>query len=75
MGEFNLAILIREQPGLGPLKDTQLSALETSSVLASRDAAAASLDSGHEDRLVVQKSIEEADGIAATAYAGDKSVG
>ena len=76
VGKLDLAVFVREEEGLGALQDTEASALETGRVLlADAHAFATRLDANHADGFVIKERVEEADGIAAAAHAGDEQMG
>ena len=72
VGEFDLAVGIGQEPGLGSLKDAEAATLESGGMFASDDATPSCLDAGHADLFVLKEGMEEADRIAASADAGEQ---
>jgi hypothetical protein len=75
VGELDLAVRVREEPGFGALEDSEFAALEARGMTASHDAVAAGFDAGHFDGFVIYEGMEKSNGVAAAADAGDEQVG
>ena len=58
MGQLDLAIVIRQEPGFGSLEDSELASLKAGGVLSAYDAATTCLDAGHSDGFVVEEGIK-----------------
>lgn len=75
VGEFDLAVVIGEEPGFGALEDAEFSALEAGGVFFGFDAFASGFDADHAEVGVIDEGVEEAHGIGAAADAGDEKLG
>ncbi len=75
MGQLDLAVFIRQHPGLRPLQHAEPASLETRRVLAGDDPLASRLDADHLHAFILEERVKEADGVAAAADAGDQQVG
>ena len=74
MRQLNLPIVIREQPGLGPLQDSELPALKPRRVIAIANPAPARFDAHHLHALIAQKWPEKSDRVAPAAHARDEQI-
>ena len=75
MGQFDLAIFVREQKSFGSLKHSQPSSLESCRMFAGANSFAAGFDPDHAHVRIIQKRMEQTDGIAAATDTGDKQIG
>src|SRR5438105_14606713 len=75
VGQLDLAILVREQKCFCSLKNTQSSSLKSRRVFPGSNSLATRFDSDHPDTLVIQKRMEQANGVAAATNASDEQIG
>src|SRR5438309_7584297 len=75
MRQLDLAILVREQKCFCSLKNPQYSSLKSRRVFPGPNSFATRFNSDHPDTLVIQKRMEQANGVAATTDAGDEQIG
>ena len=75
MRQLDLAILVREQKCFCSLKNTQSSSLKSRRVFPGSNSLPTSFDSDHPDGLVIQKRMEQANGVAAATNASDEQIG
>src|SRR6266853_4673921 len=74
MGQLNLALFVGEQKSFRPLQDAEAPALKTGGMFSAANAFATSFDSDHLNMSIVQKRMEQADGVAAAADTGDEQI-
>src|SRR5438105_14253737 len=74
MGQLDLALFVGEQKSFGPLQDAEAPALKTGGMFSAANTFATSFNSDHLNMSIVQKRLEQADGAAAAADAGDKQI-
>ncbi len=74
MGQLDLAVLIGQQPCLGALQNAEASALKTRGMASLDDAFTARFDADHFHAFVLEKGVEQADGVAAPTDAGDEKI-
>src|ERR1700722_14547337 len=67
VSQLNLSIVVRQQPGLCPLKYPQLPSLKPRRMLAGTNSPAAGFDANHSNSSVVQERIEKSNRIAAAS--------
>src|SRR5437762_13104516 len=75
MRQLDFAILVSEQKCFCSLKNTQSSSLKSRRVFPGSDSLATRFDSDHPDALVIQKRMEQANGVAAATNASDEQIG
>src|SRR5438094_7019612 len=74
MGQFNLAFFVGEQESFRSLKHAEASALKTGRMFAAANAFATGFNADHSNISILQERMEQADGIAAPADAGDEQI-
>src|SRR5436853_7787801 len=75
MGEFDLSLFVGQQKGSGSLKHPKPSALESRCVFAGSNTFTASFNPDHSDRFILQKGVEKANRVAASADTGYEEIG
>ena len=72
MGQFDLAFFIGEQESFCSLEDTETSALETGGMFTAANSFAARFDANHQNMSILQKRIEQTDGVTTAANASNE---
>jgi hypothetical protein len=75
MRQLDLAILVRKQKCFRSLKNTQSSSLKSRCVFPGSNSLTPRFNSNHPDARVIQKWMEQANGIAAATDASDEQIG
>ena len=71
VGEFDLAVVIGEQPGFGALQDAETATLEAGGVALRDDAVAAGFHADHADVRVIEERMKQADRVGTATDTGD----
>src|SRR6267378_5655143 len=74
MGQLDLALFVGEQKSFRPLQNAEAPALKTGGVFSAANAFATSFNSDHSNMSIVQKRMEQANGVAAAADTGDEQI-
>ena len=74
MGEFDLAVVVGEQPGFRALEDAEFPALETRGVALRDDPVTAGLDPDHADVFIPEERVKQADRVRSAADTSDEHV-
>src|SRR6267143_4560900 len=74
MGQFDLPFLVREKKSFGALQHAEAPGLETRGMLTATNSFAASFNADHPHISILEKGMEQADGVAAAADARDEQV-
>src|ERR1700745_2497990 len=74
IGQLDLALFVGGEKSLRPLKNAEAPALKTGGVFSAANAFATSFNSDHSNMSIVQKRMEQANGVAAAADTGDEQI-
>src|SRR5207244_12574891 len=75
MSQFNLAFFVGEQKSFRSLQHAKPAALKTRGVLATPNSFATRFDADHPHMSILQKRMEQTEGVATAADAGDEQIG
>src|SRR5207247_7156515 len=74
MGQLDWARVVGEQKSFRPLQNAEAPALKTGGLFSAANAFATSVNTDHSNMSVVQKRMEQANGVAAAADTGDEQI-